>query len=104
MKLGAPPHVDSAGFQRRASLLADLGTIERGKTFNAMFRELLVALIRTYGPAGAITALRNMNIVQRKLLPAAIGAPGTTAVRVRDAGHMAHFDQPDLVRSIVRNA
>ena len=34
-KLGQPPYMDSAAFQRRASLLADLGTIERGKTFSA---------------------------------------------------------------------
>lgn len=43
MKLGKPPYVDSAAFQRRASLLADLGTIERGKTFSALLRETLSA-------------------------------------------------------------
>ena len=32
MKLGRPPYLDLAEFQRRARLLADLGTIERGKT------------------------------------------------------------------------
>src|SRR5262249_54681300 len=32
-KLGPPPYVDTTAFQRRASLLADLGTIEYGRTF-----------------------------------------------------------------------
>lgn len=36
-------------------------------------------------------------------LPAAIAAPGTLTV-VPDAGHMVHFDHPDIVRSIVVNA
>src|SRR4249920_2143474 len=34
--LETPPYVDPAALQRRARLLADLGTIERGKTFNAL--------------------------------------------------------------------
>jgi len=37
-------------------------------------------------------------------LPGVIGAPGTTAVRVPDAGHLVHFDRPDIVRSILVNA
>jgi pimeloyl-ACP methyl ester carboxylesterase len=99
-------------------------------------------MVRTYGLAGTITALRNMNIIQRRVLPdvasldligdpprlsvavhfvfgerdamtaavksselpGAIGGPGTTAVRVPDAGHMVHFDQPAVVRSITENA
>jgi len=141
-KLGAPPYVDPATLQRRARLLADLGTIVHGRTFNALFVELLVALIRTYGVAGAVRALRNMPIVQRALLPeiasldlfahpprvrvpvhyifgeldaltpasvvkdlpAAIAAPGTTVLRVPDAGHMLHFDHPGVVRSILERA
>ena len=121
---------------------ADFDSIERGKTFNALLRETLVAMVRTYGVFGTVRALRNMNIVQRKVLrdvttmdllahppqlavpvhfvfgahdaltaaflsselPAAIGAPGTTAVRVPQAGHLVHFDRPDVVRSIVENA
>jgi len=35
-------------------------------------------------------------------LPAAIAAPGSV-VRVPDAGHMVHFDRPDVVRSIAEN-
>jgi pimeloyl-ACP methyl ester carboxylesterase len=31
---------------------------------------------------------------------AAIAAPGSTVVRLPDAGHMVHFDRPDVVRSI----
>lgn len=140
--LGPPPYVDPAAFGRRARLLADFGTIEHGRTFVALVRETLFAMVRTYGVVGAVRALRNMNIVQRKLLPeiasldllahpprvtipvhyvfgeqdalnaagmvkelpAAIAAPDSTVVRVPNAGHMVHFDQPTTVRSIVRKA
>ena len=69
MAIGQPPYLDPASFQRRARLLADLDTIERGKTFSALLREFLFALIRTYGVIGSMQALRNMTIIQRKLLP-----------------------------------
>jgi pimeloyl-ACP methyl ester carboxylesterase len=141
-KLGPPPCVDAAAFRRRASLLADLGTIERGKTFSALLLGTLAGMIAAYGAVGAVRALRNMNILQRTLLPdivaldllahpprvmipvhyvfgeqdalttasmatelpAAISAPAGTAVLVSNAGHMVHFDQPDIVRSIVDRA
>ncbi len=142
MELGRPPYLNLAEFQRRARLLADLGTIERDKSFSGLLRELLFGLIRTYGVVGGVRALRNMNAVQCKLLPeiaaldlfahpprvtvpvhyvfgeqdaltsvsvvtelpAAIAAPNSTVLRVPDAGHMVHFDQPDIVRSIAVNA
>ena len=141
-KLGPPPYLDPRAFQRRAVLLTDLDSIERGRTFNALLRETLVAMVRTYGVFGTIRALRNMNIVQRMMLPdvatldllahpprltvpvhfvfgeqdaltaafmsgelpGVIGGRGTTAVRVPGAGHMVHFDQPDVVRSITEKA
>jgi len=141
-KLGAPPYADSAAFQRRARLLADLGAIERGQTFNAVLRETLFGLVRTYGPLGTVTALRNMNRIQRQLLPqlvslnlfatpprlkfpvhyvfgeqdaltpativerlpVAISAPASTVIRVPDAGHMVHFDQPAVVRAVAVRA
>jgi len=141
-KLGPPPYLDPRAFQRRAVLLADFDSIERGKTFNALLRETLAAMVRTYGVVGTLRALRNMNIVQRRMLgdltaldllahppkltvpvhfvfgeqdaltaaflsselPATIGAPGTTAVRVPEAGHLVHFDRPDVVRSITEKA
>lgn len=141
-KLDPPPYLDSAALQQRARLLADLGAIERRKTFNALLREMLIAMISTYGVVGTIRALRNMNRVQRKLLPeiasldlitdpprvtvpvhyvfgeqdvlnplsivkalpAAIAAPASTVVRVPDAAHMVHFDQPAIVRSIAERA
>ena len=141
-KLGRPPYTDSAAFQGRASLLADLGSIERGKNFNAILRETLLAMIRTYGLFGTAKALRNMNLIQRRLLPElvsldlfadpprlavpvhyvfgeqdaltpgtivkrlpeTIAAPARTAILVPNAGHMVHFDQPQIVRSIAVSA
>jgi pimeloyl-ACP methyl ester carboxylesterase len=141
-KLGPPPYLTARAFQRRAVLLTDFDSIERGRTFNSLLREMLVAMVRTYGVLGTLTALRNMNLVQRMMLAdvatldllthppqlavpvhfvfgeqdaltaafmgsaltGTIGAPGTTAVRVPDAGHLVHFDQPDIVRSITARA
>jgi pimeloyl-ACP methyl ester carboxylesterase len=141
-KLGKPPYTDSAAFQRRASLLGDLGSIEHNKRFSAILRETLFGMIRTYGPVGTVKALRNLNLIQGKLLPelvsldvfanpprlavpvhyvfgeqdaltpaavvkdlpAAIAAPATTVRLVSDAGHMVHFDQPAIVRSIAVSA
>jgi pimeloyl-ACP methyl ester carboxylesterase len=141
-KLGPPPYLEPRAFQRRAVLLADFGSIERGRTFNALLRETLVAMVRTYGVFGTVRALRNMNIVQRMMLadmatldllahapqltvpvhfvfgeqdaltaafmsgelPGVMGGPGTTAVRLPDAGHLVHFDRPDVVRAITEKA
>jgi pimeloyl-ACP methyl ester carboxylesterase len=141
-KLGPPPYLQPQSFQRRAVLLADFGSIERGKTFFAVLRETLAAMVRTYGVVGTVKALRNMNIIQRRMLadmasldlltdppplavpvhfvfgthdaltaafmsselPGRIGAPGTTAIRVADAGHLVHFDRPDVVRSVTESA
>ena len=137
-KLGQPPYTDTTKFQLRGRLLADLGGIEHGKKFSAVLRETLFGMIRTYGLVGTAKALRNMNLIQRQLLPelvslnlladpprlaipvhyvfgeqdpltpaamvkelpAAITAPEHTAILVPGAGHMVHFDQPDVVRSI----
>jgi pimeloyl-ACP methyl ester carboxylesterase len=141
-KLGQPPYLDPAAFQRRTTILADLGTIEQGKRFIALLREMVFAMIRTYGLVGTFKALRNMNLLLRKLLPEIAGldlfanpprvaipvhyvfgerdvlsplflvqrlpetiaAPGSTVTRVPNAGHMVHFDHPDVVRSIVLSA
>ena len=141
-KLGPPPYLDPSTFQRRAILLTDFGTIERGKTFIALLRETLVAMVRSYGVIGTVRALRNTNIIQRRMLgdvapldllshppqiaapvhfvfgefdaltaafmsselPGRIGGPGTTAVRVPDAGHLVHFDRPDVVRALTKQA
>lgn len=69
MKLGSPPYIDPALFQRRARMLADLEGIERGRRFGALLRETLSSVIRTYGFLRAIRVMRNMNFVQRNLLP-----------------------------------
>jgi pimeloyl-ACP methyl ester carboxylesterase len=123
-------------------VLADLGVIEYGRTFAGLLWELSSGLLRTYGPAGMVRTLRNMNRIQRRMLaplasldllanppkvlvpvhyifggrdalnppaivdrlPAVIAAPTTTVAIVPDAGHMVHFDHPDVVRPIVVNA
>jgi pimeloyl-ACP methyl ester carboxylesterase len=140
-KLPKPPFVEPAPFLQRARLLADLGTIEYGMTSVALLREMLVGMIRAYGISGTVKSLRNMHMVQSRVLPqivsldlfadpprvavpvhyvfgerdvavassvpdrlpAAIAAPGSTVVRVPDAGHMVHFDRPDIVRSITES-
>ena len=99
-------------------------------------------MVRSYGVVGTVRALRNMNIIQRRMLadmapldllshppqiaaavhfvfgeqdaltaafvshelPGRIGGPGTTAVRVPDAGHLVHFDRPDVVRAVTELA
>ena len=68
-KLGEPPYTEPAAFQLRARLLADLGAIEHTKTFSAVLKETLFGMLRTYGPVGTVKTLRNMNLVQRALLP-----------------------------------
>ncbi len=142
IKLGEPPYTDSAAFQLRASILADLGGIERGKKFSALLKETIFSLIGSYGFLGTARAMRNMNRIQNKLLPQlvslnlfsapprlsvpvhyifgeqdplipaeivkqlplAITTPAATVMLVSDAGHMVHFDQPEVVRSIVMKA
>jgi pimeloyl-ACP methyl ester carboxylesterase len=137
-KLGAPPYTTPGSFQRRARLLTDLGGIEHGKRLGAVLRSLFSSLVRTYGWLGAAAALRNMNAIQRTMLPelvpmnlftdwprpaipvhyvfggndplvteamvqrlSALTASSDTVVTLRNAGHLAHFDQPDIVRSII---
>jgi pimeloyl-ACP methyl ester carboxylesterase len=68
-KLGEPPYTDAAAFQLRARLLANLGAIEHGKKFSAVLRETLLGMIATYGLVGTAKAMRNMNLIQRQLLP-----------------------------------
>ncbi len=142
IKLGEPPYTNSAAFQLRARILADLGAIERGKKFSALLKETILSLIGTYGFLGATRAIRNMTRIQNKLLPQlvslnlfsdppclsvpvhyifggqdplipaeivkqlplAITTPAATVMLVSDAGHMVHFDQPEVVRSIVMKA
>jgi pimeloyl-ACP methyl ester carboxylesterase len=68
-RLGAPPYTNPASFQLRARLLADSGCIERGQRFVNLLRGLLLSLTRTYGVFGVVSALRNVNAIQRHMLP-----------------------------------
>lgn len=72
-KLETPPYTTPSLFQLRARLLTDLGGMEHGKRFGELLRSLLCSLVRTYGWFGAATALRNMNAIQRRLLPELAG-------------------------------
>lgn len=68
-RLGDPPYLEPKAFQLRARILADLGAIERHKRFAPLLRETLIGTVAAYGPWGAVKAIRNMNAIQRKLLP-----------------------------------
>lgn len=141
-KLGAPPYTDAATIQSRARLLTDLGAMERGRSFNSLLGETLYGMIRVYGPIGTANALRNMNLIQNRMLPplaslnlfanpprvavpvhyvfgeqdalnpaaivqelpTAIAAPEHTVAVLPEAGHMAHFDRPEVVRAIAVRA
>jgi pimeloyl-ACP methyl ester carboxylesterase len=60
---------------------------------------LAVPVHYVFGEQDALTASA---LVKR--LPEAIEAPAMTAILVPKAGHMVHFDQPEIVRSIVVSA
>ena len=66
--LPKPPYLNPATLQQRARVLADLGAIEHGRTFAALLRELSFSLLRTYGLAGTVRALRNMPLIQSQML------------------------------------
>lgn len=68
-RLGAPPYPEPKAFQLRARILADLGAIERHRRFAPLLRETLFGMVAAYGLWGTVKALRNMNIIQAKLLP-----------------------------------
>ena len=140
-KLGAPPYTTPRPLQLRARLMADLGGIEHGRRFPELLRGLLYSLIRTYGPVGTMIALRNMNAIQRRMLPeladlnlfaewprpalpihyifggrdllvtssmvqrvSGVITNRDSLITLPDAGHMAHFDEPGIVRSIIVRA
>jgi pimeloyl-ACP methyl ester carboxylesterase len=140
-KLGPPPYLAPRPLQLRARLLTDMGGIEHGKRFSELLRGLLYGLIRTYGLVGTVTTFRNMNAIQRRMLPeladlnlfadwprpalpihyifggadllltssmvqriSGVITNGDTVVTLPDAGHMVHFDEPAVVRSIIIQA
>jgi len=140
-KLGPPPYETPAPFQLRMRLLTDLGGIERGKDFADLLWSSLWSLVRTYGWLGAVTALRNTNTIQRRILPqlptvnlfrdwprpsvpvhfifgdrdplvprfqveqiSSLAGESDSVLTVPGAGHMVHFDEPAVVRSVVTRA
>ena len=109
--------------------------------FGELLRSLLYSLIHTYGWFGTAASLRNMNAIQRRLLPelarlnlfanwpwpaipvhyifggsdplvpqslvqkvATVAAHEDTVVVVPNSGHMVHFDEPTIVRTIIVKA
>jgi len=68
-RLGVPPYMEPSRFQQRARFLADAGAIRRGRSFFSLAAELMLGLLKTYGLLGTLKALRNMSIVQRRMLP-----------------------------------
>lgn len=68
-KLGPPPYLDASKFQQRARFLADAGVIERGRSFLSLAGEMILGLLKTYGLLDTFRTLRNMSIVQGRMLP-----------------------------------
>ena len=77
------------------ALLTEIGSLD----LFAHPPQISVPVHFVFGEQDALTAA-----FMSSELPAAIGGPGTTAVRVADAGHLVHFDRPDIVRAIVDHA
>jgi pimeloyl-ACP methyl ester carboxylesterase len=116
--------------------------LSRRPGFAGIASEMLSRLVLTYGVPGAIRALRNMDVTQRRLLPelASLNVPiedlsldapihyiigerdplkppvlarrlselssssGHAVTVLPSAGHMAHFDRPDVVKPILASA
>jgi pimeloyl-ACP methyl ester carboxylesterase len=119
--LGAIEHGKTFGMLFREMLLSlvrtygVVGAIRTLRNLNRILRELMPPVnaldlfanpprvaVPVHYVFGEKDALNPPTIVNR--LPAAIAAPGTTVAVVPDAGHMVHFDHPDVVRSILVNA
>src|SRR5262245_32625909 len=140
-KLPAPPYTTPQSLQARARLMADLGGIEHGKRFVNLLGGHLYSLVRTYGLFGTVATFRNMNAVQRRMLPelatlnlftdwprpavpvhyifggkdflissamvqrvSRVITSRDAVVTALDAGHMVHFDEPAMVRSLIFQA
>ena len=61
--------LDARTFQRRARWLTELGGMQRDLQWGTLLRRTMAGLLRTYGPIGAIRALRAMARVQDAMLP-----------------------------------
>jgi pimeloyl-ACP methyl ester carboxylesterase len=119
--LGAIEHGKTFGMLIRETLLSLVrtygvgGAIRALRNMNRILRELMPpansldlfanpprVAVPVHYVFGEHDALNPPALVNQ--LPAAIAAPGTTVTVVPDAGHMVHFDHPDVVRSILVNA
>ena len=103
--LGDPPYLETARFQRRARLLADLGSVEYGRRFGALMREMLAGMWRAYGVIGTVNALRNMMLVQGTMLPdvASLDLLANTP-RVGIPVHYVFGDKDALTPAVLVNA
>lgn len=68
-RLGPPPYLEASRFQQRAQLLADAGVIRRDRRFFSLAGEMILGLLKTYGLLDTLRTLRNMSIVQGRMLP-----------------------------------
>lgn len=105
-KLGPPPYLDFAGFQGRARLLADLGSIEHGRKSSQLLREMLVNLVLTYGVVGTIKTFRNLMTIQGRVLPEVesldllANPPGVTVPIHYVFGEQDALNPADLVQQL----
>jgi pimeloyl-ACP methyl ester carboxylesterase len=92
-----------------------VGTAQALRNMNLTQRELLPQLVQLdlfadpprlampvhyiFGEQDPLVPLAIVN-----QLPAAIACAESTLVRVPNAGHMVHFDQPEIVRSVAMKA
>jgi len=94
------------GFLGTARALRNMSLIQRQLLPELVSLDLFADPPRLAMPVhyvfGAQDPLTPASIVRQ--LPTTVAAPRSTVNLVADAGHMVHFDQPDVMRSVVMRA